>query len=828
MASQAVYSLCSPHMSIALALVFTAASSYYFRREDELLSEVICWACLPKIFRIYNLNHGLNAPLPIKQETRARRPHSLWAVAVCLSIMSFCRSEANCFKLIPVLIPLLILAKRRWEQRASGPEGSGIARLANSGLVASAIAAFSVITLTSRGYRGLIPSAVMTTASFVVYSAFPGDIERRSFLHFLPPFGSCISSLAPRVTGILSIGILIRVSIFGFPRSNVLNTLLLGILKALSWRFIAQSARRTSWKLAAMITTFCLLSSHDPFKSLTNGQALSYVIASLISLVQLSLSIPRHIRPKRALYISILLPLTPYLISSLAIHIHQQDTWAFDEGTPHPVEGLFNQSKNDFQRLLQRQSSSFGMACSEYRRRYGIEPPAGFQDWYEMASSSHSPLIDDFDSMYQSISPLWDLSGKEILDTMHQAQNRPGADLWLCQFLGATSTTTCTHPHRTFDRHISRLFNTLLANVTKLPDVSFLVNHIDEPRVLYQASPKTSSAQDQKVTIESHSKRPTWNLLTQNCNQSSSTIDKSKGIETFGLPFVTNISIAQDLCQHPEYNASYGLALSPVSFRPIKGMIPILSTGTLSTMGDILFPSPAYTEPEFSYDKSKDMKWGQKRDGLYWAGSTTGGFALDSNWQLFHRQRFVEVGQNLRKTNYYLRKRDGLVERVRSSFLNGRLFDVAFTRVFQCERKACRDQDAYFTIKSWADKDEALGSKLAFDIDGNGISGRYYKLLASWSVPMKQTLLREWHDDRLIPWVHYIPVSQAMDELPELVSYLTVTRSGQQIAKEIAENGRDWHGRALREVDLGVYTYRLLLEIIRLQDPLRDANTVPA
>jgi hypothetical protein len=468
------------------------------------------------------------------------------------------------------------------------------------------------------------------------------------------------------------------------------------------------------------------------------------------------------------------------------------------------------------------------MADNEYRKRYGIEPPAGFQDWYEMASSFHSPLIDDFDSMYQSISPLWNLSGKEVLDAMYQARNRPGADLWLCQFLGATSTTTCTHPHRTFDRHISRLFNTLLANVTKLSDVSFLVNHIDEPRVLYQASPQASSAQHQKVTVENHSRRPIWSLLTQNCNQTSGAIDEIKEIETFGLPFVTNISMAKDLCQHPEYNASYGLAISPVSFRPIKGVIPVLSTGTLSTMGDILFPSPAYTESEFLYDQSKDMKWDQKRNGLYWAGSTTGGFALDSDWQLFHRQRFVEVGQNLRKKNYYLRKQDGLIERVRSSFLNGRLFDIAFTRVFQCERKACRDQDAYFTTKSWADKDEALGSKLAFDIDGNGISGRYYKLLASWSVPMKQTLLREWHDDRLIPWLHYIPISQAMDELPDLVSYLTVTRSGQRIAKQIAENGRDWHGRALRDVDLGIYTYRLLLEMIRLQDPLRDASMISA
>lgn len=165
-----------------------------------------------------------------------------------------------------------------------------------------------------------------------------------------------------------------------------------------------------------------------------------------------------------------------------------------------------------------------------------------------------------------------------------------------------------------------------------------------------------------------------------------------------------------------------------------------------------------------------------------------------------------------------------MISCVKSSFLNSRLFDVAFTKIFQCERRQCRDQRGYFTVKSWADKDQPLRSRLVFDLDGNGISGRYYKLLASKSVPLKQTLLREWHDDRLMPWVHYIPVSQSMKELPELVSYLTSTEAGQKIAKEIAEQGREWFSKAFRDVDLSIYSYRLLLELARLQDPNRPAG----
>lgn len=126
-------------------------------------------------------------------------------------------------------------------------------------------------------------------------------------------------------------------------------------------------------------------------------------------------------------------------------------------------------------------------------------------------------------------------------------------------------------------------------------------------------------------------------------------------------------------------------------------------------------------------------------------------------------------------------------------------------------------------MRSWAPRDEAFKSQLVFDLDGNGISGRYYRLLASNSVPLKQTILREWHDDRLIPWAHYVPVSLGMEELPELVRYLTSTDQGQETAKAIAELGKTWSSKALREIDFTIYLYRLLLELARVQDPTRPA-----
>jgi hypothetical protein len=61
-----------------------------------------------------------------------------------------------------------------------------------------------------------------------------------------------------------------------------------------------------------------------------------------------------------------------------------------------------------------------------------------------------------------------------------------------------------------------------------------------------------------------------------------------------------------------------------------------------------------------------------------------------------------------------------------------------------------------------------------------------------------------------------------MDELPELVLYLASTELGQLRAREIAEQGREWTSRALREIDIALYVYRLLLELARLQNIHRE------
>ncbi|KAH1589793.1 hypothetical protein KXX34_005375 [Aspergillus fumigatus] len=601
--------------------------------------------------------------------------------------------------------------------------------------------------------------------------------------------GLVIRPLAFRVVVTLLAVLGVEIALFGPPGTTIVGIILPGVAKSLMWHFLLQTAEHCSWSVTAAIGTFRIVATRNPFILTSNVQAFSHLIASSLALGQVISFLPDKAKCKSALWICIAVYLVPYLFNNYSIHVAKSSV---TQSSTHPIDLLRQDAKANFQALLERQSTSYAAACEEYRRRYGMEPPPDFEGWYNFAKAHQSPIIDDFDVIYERVSPFWSISGVEVTETINRLQETLNSDVWVCTFSAAEARTSCSHPHRSVDRNIQGFLNAVLADLRGLlPDIRFLVNHLDEPRVLLPPS----SERPGSLNMTNYSRRPVWDTVTKPCSSADRKKADRPKVQTFGLPFVTDHHSAIDLCRHPEYRDSHGLLISPTSFPLIEGLVPILATGSLSTMGDILYPNPAYLEPEFEYVAAKDGSWDSKHNNLYWAGSTTGAFAVKNDWQSFHRERFVKLAQNLGNgLHSYLREGKGVVNLVKSSFLNSRLFDVAFTRILQCETRYCRDQRALFRIRSWADRDEALRSRLVFDIDGNGISGRYYKLLA-----------------------------QSMTELPEMVMYFT-SEAGQKCAQEIAEQGQDWFSKAIRKEDMTIYMYRVLLELARLQDPEGPAN----
>ncbi|GAW19682.1 hypothetical protein ANO14919_091710 [Xylariales sp. No.14919] len=820
-------------LSAGAALVLGPIAYYSASRRSELTSEFLCWTLLPVVFSIAKRRRKVDGHvvelLPLvneaaqPSETETPSSLSLWLVATGIVVSSVFRAERGVIALFPALAPLLTISHRYLRPGLHPPSGCHMSLfplLTHNTIGAILTAIFAIIALSECELVAYALSVVPVIALFVTYTLLTHQAGQRSQWLQSVDLGATIWSLSSRVATLLALVLFKESYTIGFPDASIIETVVSGPARALTWYFTSELARNSSWLVAAVVGTFSLLATRNPFNQQTDARALMTAIASLASLGQTIYLLPKQAKARLGLWALAIIPLLPYVCDLATIQLEHSRALVHIE--KHPVEALIAESNVRFDGVLRNQSTTFAAAYAEYQRRYGFEPPHGFGEWYEFARSHQSPIIDEFDIISEGIAPFLKLSGREVLDIMSHVYDQPDHELWSCETSGKPARTECSHHGRENDRNNAQFFDRITKKIPTTLKLKFLLNHLDEPTVLIPppeqaTSPVVTNLGGQRV----------WEALTKYCSsrKSRADLEQRSPIETYGIPFVTDVKSTMDLCAHDEYSDKHGLLAVPESLRLTEGLVPVLSNGAPSTMGDILYPSSAYLEEDrFRYYEEHDVDWDKKQNNLYWAGSTTGGHGRSGQWQNLHRQRFVELAQNLKHRLFpYLQEKNGVVSRVASSFLNGRLYDVAFARILQCDAKACKEQDQYFARKPWADGDRPFLSRLAFDLDGNGISGRYYKLLASRSAPLKQTIIREWHDERLAPWVHYIPVSQSMEELPELVFYLTSTESGQKRARQIAEQGRRWFARAFREVDVAIYMYRLFLELERLQDPDRPA-----
>ncbi|AEO57522.1 glycosyltransferase family 90 protein [Thermothelomyces thermophilus ATCC 42464] len=168
------------------------------------------------------------------------------------------------------------------------------------------------------------------------------------------------------------------------------------------------------------------------------------------------------------------------------------------------------------------------------------------------------------------------------------------------------------------------------------------------------------------------------------------------------------------------------------------------------------------------------------------------------------------------------------------------LLDVYFSHVGQCDPGDCDAQRAFFEVKDYAKQEDALEYKHVLDMDGNAFSGRFYALLRSRSLVYKWAIFREWHYEWLRPWVHFVPLSLHGEEWLETVRFFNSSgrasseggsedaevpkerKEGAEEAERMAQRGRDWAGKVLRNEDLEVWFFRLLLEYGRVIDDDRE------
>ncbi len=107
---------------------------------------------------------------------------------------------------------------------------------------------------------------------------------------------------------------------------------------------------------------------------------------------------------------------------------------------------------------------------------------------------------------------------------------------------------------------------------------------------------------------------------------------------------------------------------------------------------------------------------------------------------------------------------------------------------------------------------EAGAYKYVFDVDGNGWSARFRRLMSMHSVVFKASVYPEWFSERVQPWVHYVPVQMDYSDLYDSLAFFAGDINGEGahdgMAKQIGAQGREWVTKYWRKEDMVAYMFR--------------------
>ncbi|KAF9518921.1 glycosyltransferase family 90 protein [Hydnum rufescens UP504] len=264
-----------------------------------------------------------------------------------------------------------------------------------------------------------------------------------------------------------------------------------------------------------------------------------------------------------------------------------------------------------------------------------------------------------------------------------------------------------------------------------------------------------------------------------------------------------------------------------------------MSTTFLHT--DIITPTLEHFR--LHVDSIDKIPWEEKtEDRLLWRGRSTGTVAQTGvDWRNSQRHRLVALFKmaimKLPTSVSFLSTdpdEDGSDEppiEISATELNLDLMDISFGDApVQC------DSEVSQFMHERQSHPDGYKYRYVLDVDGNGWSARFKRLLLSQSIILKATVHPDWFTDRIQPWVHYVPVKVDFSDLYDIMTFFrgaktsltqrnhdTETSSEAKTGTQIAKAGTEWSNRFWRREDMDAYLLRLMLEYARVMSDDRDA-----
>ncbi|KAI0016390.1 glycosyltransferase family 90 protein [Xylariomycetidae sp. FL0641] len=555
---------------------------------------------------------------------------------------------------------------------------------------------------------------------------------------------------------------------------------------------------------------------------------------------------------------------------------HHFDFPKNEDAIDHPINRLIEAARDLQTTRLKERSFDVATAAARYREARGRHPPPGFDAWFQYASRHDSIVVESFfDRIYADLAPFWALDPRKTATKASSWEHVVRVRKGKAEGVGNTEGRVPW----------LQLWTALVEEAAPyLPDVDMPINYMDETRLLVPWENVTDLVEverssravqpSERVVIEYSGLRYLdylnttqesehdaeweagnyWNFTRACCPPDAPSRHVSP-IENFtaeypSLPkgwtpdymqdgFVRNFTAAMDPCNQPHLRGMHGTFVEPITMSTSKELRPLFGGCKLPTNNDILIPGAMYLTDDQMYSggDSHGPPWKEKKDGLVWRGVASGGRNKKENWTHFQRHRLIEMlngttvsemeEQSSRAPTFempseelyhYSPKHQGAIGSWLKDFA-----DAGFTELLCFPWDShCDYVEPYFSVVDRIPMKEQYGYKFMPDVDGNSFSARFRGFLLSTSLPIKATLYAEWHDDRLVPWLHFVPMDNSFQDLYAILDYFTRDAAGDEQARFLAEQGRKWGMEVLRREDMLLYVWRLLLEFARVCDDNRE------
>jgi hypothetical protein len=88
------------------------------------------------------------------------------------------------------------------------------------------------------------------------------------------------------------------------------------------------------------------------------------------------------------------------------------------------VDDLIDKARVKFDSLISRQSKTLAEAVAEYKRRYNMPPPKGFDAWWAFVLENEVKIVDDYDRIMYDIKPYHALSPAMFRERVEKQKTR--------------------------------------------------------------------------------------------------------------------------------------------------------------------------------------------------------------------------------------------------------------------------------------------------------------------------------------------------------------------------------------------------------------------